>query len=128
MSSSGSSTFWNAVSTGIRLYIWKMKPTCRARQAVSLFADMWVISSPATVMLPEVGRSSPPRRLRSVVFPEPLGPMNATNSPLSTSRFSPWRTWISSLPRWYFLSRSRTLISASPFPDRQLAPYLPPDQ
>src|SRR4030067_713715 len=112
----GSSTFWKAVRTGIRLYIWKTKPTWRARQAVSLPADRRVISSPATVMLPEVGRSSPPIRLRRVVLPEPLGPMKATNSPLSTSRFKPWRTWISSLPRWYFLSRLRTRTRLAPFP------------
>ena len=33
------------------------------------------------------------------VFPEPLGPMKATKSPLSTSRLRPWRTWICSPPR-----------------------------
>ena len=33
VSSSGSSTFRAAVSTGSRLYIWKTKPMCRARQA-----------------------------------------------------------------------------------------------
>src|SRR3990172_9092659 len=108
VSSKGSSTFWKAVSTGIRLYIWNTNPTWRARQAVSLRPDMWVISSPATVMLPALGTSSPPSRLRSVVLPEPEGPMKATNSPLSTSRFRPWSTSISSLPRWYFLSRERT--------------------
>ena len=30
--------------------------------------------------------SSPPMRLRSVVLPEPLGPMSATNSPAAMSR------------------------------------------
>jgi hypothetical protein len=33
-----------------------------------------VISSPATVMLPELGTSSPPSRFKSVVLPEPDGP------------------------------------------------------
>ena len=99
VSSSGSSTFWNAVSTGIRLYIWKTNPTWRARHVVSLRADIRVISSPATVTLPSEGTSSPPSKFSSVVLPEPLGPMNAMNSPASTSRLSPWRTWISSPPR-----------------------------
>src|SRR5262249_20520062 len=54
-------------------------------------------------------------RLSSVVLPEPLGPMKATNSPFSTSRFSPCRTWISSPPRWYLLSSPRTLIRLEPF-------------
>ena len=84
VSSSGSSTLRKAESTGIRLYIWKMKPTWRARQAVSFARLSRLISSPATVMLPALGTSSPPSRLRSVVLPEPLGPMKATKSPLST--------------------------------------------
>ncbi len=81
--------FWNAVRTGIRLYIWKTKPTWRALQAVSLWAERAVISSPDTATLPVVGRSSPPSRFRSVVLPEPEGPMKATNSPGSMSRFKP---------------------------------------
>ncbi len=36
VSRSGSSTFSNAVMTGIRLYIWKTKPTLSARQRVEL--------------------------------------------------------------------------------------------
>ena len=75
-----------------------MNPTWRARQAVSFARLSRLISSPATVMLPELGTSSPPIRLRSVVLPEPLGPMKATKSPLSTLRLTPWRTCSSSLP------------------------------
>src|SRR5271166_4726023 len=67
----------------MRLYIWKIKPTCRARHEVSLLPDMCVISSPATVMLPRVGVSRPPSRFSRVVLPEPLGPMNATKSPIN---------------------------------------------
>src|SRR5215471_2846099 len=59
-----------------------MKPTCRARHSVSLLLDMWVISSPSTVILPADGTSSPPSRFSSVVLPEPLGPMKATKSPV----------------------------------------------
>src|SRR5215216_2672733 len=36
VSSSGSSTFWYAVSTGSRLNCWKTKPTCRERQEAPL--------------------------------------------------------------------------------------------
>ena len=72
-----------------------------------------MISSPATVMVPRVGTSKPPSKFSSVVFPEPLGPMNATKSPLSTSRFNPCRTRISPPPRWYVLSRPRTRIRLS---------------
>src|SRR5215510_8796256 len=77
---------------------------------------MRVISSPATVTLPSDGTSSPPSRFSKVVLPEPLGPMNAMNSPASTSRLSPWRTWISSPPRRYVLPSPRARISASPLP------------
>ena len=66
MSKSGSSTFWNAVSTGIRLYIWKTNPTWRARQAVSFAPDMRVISSPATVTLPADG-TSPSRAMATTL-------------------------------------------------------------
>src|SRR5882672_7356509 len=95
-----------------------MKPTWRALQAVSLLADMCVISSPDTEIVPEEGTSSPPNKFSNVVLPDPLGPMNATKSPLSTSRFRPLRTWISSPPRAYFLSRPRTWIKLAelPFP------------
>ena len=49
-----------------------------------------------------VGTSRPPSKLSKVVLPEPLGPMKATKSPLSTSRFRPCKTWISSPPRRRF--------------------------
>ena len=81
-----------------------MNPTCRARQAVSFARLSRLISSPATVMLPALGTSRPPSRLRSVVLPEPLGPMKATKSPLSTLRLTPCRTCSSSLPRRYVLA------------------------
>ena len=39
--------------------------------------------------LPLVGRSSPPSKYSSVLLPEPLGPIIATNSPGSTLRLTP---------------------------------------
>src|ERR1700682_1877537 len=93
-----------------------MKPTWRALQAVSLLADMCVISSPDTEIVPAEGTSSPPSKFSNVVLPDPLGPMNATKSPLSTSRFRPWRTWISSPPRAYFLSKPRTWTKLAELP------------
>src|SRR6267378_2734946 len=101
-----------------------MKPTWRALQAVSLLADMCVISSPATEIVPADGTSSPPSKFSKVVLPDPLGPMNATKSPLSTSRFSPWRTWITSPPRAYVLSRPRTCtkLAEVPFPSTLTMP------
>ena len=34
---------------------------------------------------PEVGTSNPPTRLSNVLFPQPLGPINAQKSPFPTS-------------------------------------------
>ena len=42
-------------------------------------------SSPSIRMLPLVGLSNPPKRCSSVDFPQPDGPMMATNSPFSIS-------------------------------------------
>ena len=41
---------------------------------------------------PEVGRSCPPMRRSSVVFPQPLPPMIATTRPRSTRMVTPLRT------------------------------------
>src|SRR5580700_4510849 len=104
-----------------------MNPTCLARHSVNLLPDIFVISSPATVILPCVGTSNPPSKFSSVVLPDPLGPINATNSPWSTSRFSPRSTSISSPPRRYFLSSPRILIRLFPFPmpsTRTMSPLL----
>src|SRR5436190_4226224 len=43
-------------------------------------------SSPPISIDPNVGRSKPAMRRSSVVLPQPLGPTNEMNSPLSTSR------------------------------------------
>ena len=83
VSFSGSSTFSSAVSTGIRLNCWKMKPTCSLRQRA-----IWRSFSCAQVV-PEhadrrrrVGRSMAAIRCSRVDLPEPEGPISATNSPL----------------------------------------------
>src|SRR5215468_3951677 len=47
-------------------------------------------------------------RLRSVVFPEPEGPISATKSPRGISSVSPCRTSIFCLPRSYTLVTLRT--------------------
>ena len=46
------------------------------------------ISFPSINTLPEVGVSSAPIILRSVLFPEPDSPTTATNSPLETEKFT----------------------------------------
>ena len=55
--------------------------------------------SPATSTVPSEGWSRPPIRLRSVVLPEPEGPISARKSPFGTSRLSPSSTSMRSEPR-----------------------------
>src|ERR1017187_3151159 len=107
VSLSGSSTFSSAVSTGIRLNCWKMKPMCSLRQwAISrslISASAW----PSTCKLPEVGRSIAAMRCSSVDLPEPDGPISTTNSPFSMVRVTCFSatTWNS--------SRTNSLLSFS---------------
>ena len=57
--------------------------------------------------LARVARSSPAIRFKSVVLPEPDGPMSARNSPSSTLRSSPTKTGIRNSSRRYSLSTPR---------------------
>src|SRR5688572_3150176 len=69
--------------------------------------------SPPTWTSPEVGPSRPPTRLRSVVLPEPEGPISATKSPFGMSSVRPCSTSTVCLPRTYDLWTSRTRTIAS---------------
>ena len=53
------------------------------------------VSLPSSVTRPAVGRSTAPRRWRSVLLPQPLGPMSASQSPAATSRVTPRSAWTS---------------------------------
>src|SRR5260370_28622207 len=75
---------------------------------------MALINSLPTRMVPWLGWSRPAISLSSVVFPEPLGPIRARNSPSGTSRLRSFSTSICSLPRRKYLCRllTRTIGSA----------------
>ena len=73
--------FSSAVSIGSRLKNWKMKPMCSRRSFVSSVSPRVVISVPAIVTLPPVGRSSPARMCISVDLPEPDGPITVVSWP-----------------------------------------------
>src|SRR3954453_3828131 len=68
---------------------WKMKPVCSRRRGVRSLSPSVVMSWPAMVTLPAVGRSSPARICISVDLPEPDGPMTAVRRPVSMSRSTP---------------------------------------
>src|SRR3989304_1493838 len=96
---------------------------CRDLQAASLFPEKRSIRSPPTETAPAVGESRPPMMFRSVLLPEPEGPMRARNPPFARLRSSPSRTWISSAPRLKVLLTFSTRTSA-PF-DSLIAPAPP---
>src|SRR6059036_1402138 len=76
----------------------------------SLMREMGV---PSMTISPAVGRSRPPIRWSSVLFPEPLGPMIDTNSPAAMSRVTPASARTSASPWRNTLCTSRTEIIAS---------------
>src|SRR5216684_574971 len=65
---------------------WKTKPIRERRNRASSASLRPASAVPPTVTVPDVGRSSPATRLRSVDLPPPDGPMMAVNSPSSTWR------------------------------------------
>src|SRR5439155_2486141 len=98
-SRSGSATFSLAVSPGSRLKNWKITPIRSRRSCVqSASVNPWV-ESPSMTTSPSVGRSRPPIRLSSVLFPLPLGPMMARNSPWDTSNETLWTARMIEAPR-----------------------------
>src|SRR5262245_11939465 len=84
------------------------------RQRASAAPPMRAMFVPATFTSPDVGWSTPPIRFRSVVFPEPEGPMSATNSPSGMLSESPSSTRTSSASRRYTLITFWT--STAPMP------------
>ncbi len=66
-------------------------PTVVSRYAASSSPVIRARSFPPASMRPELGRSRPPIRWRSVDFPEPDLPNSATRSPRHTSSETPRR-------------------------------------
>src|ERR1700720_1347966 len=63
-----------------------MKPHVRRRNRARARPRSVAQSTPATRTCPSSGVSSPPRRKRRVLLPEPLGPVTATTSPRAAAR------------------------------------------
>ncbi len=64
-----------------RLKNWNTMPMCRRRMIASSSSLLPTSGSPASDTSPSVGVSSPATMLSSVDFPQPDGPITATNSP-----------------------------------------------
>ena len=88
----GSETFSPALSDGMRLYDWKMKPTWSRRVLDSALRPACTICVPIIWMEPESAASNPDRQYSSVDFPDPLGPTMPTISPDSTRKLTPRST------------------------------------
>src|SRR5664279_4651630 len=84
-----------------------MKPTFALRHFASAASLIEETCWSPTRIVPDVGRSMPAMRLRSVVLPEPEGPMSATKSPSSTDSDNLSRTVRTCVSRVYcFTSES----------------------
>jgi hypothetical protein len=85
---SATRTFSSTESVGKMLVSWKERPIpARVRRA----ALQPVMSRPLKAIRPSDARYCPERRLKSVVFPAPLGPMMLLSARGGTSRLT-WST------------------------------------
>ena len=71
-----------------QLWVSSRMPLCRAIQARRASSSSAAASVPFRSTLPSVGVSRQERMFISVVLPEPLEPMMATNSPRATAMFT----------------------------------------
>jgi hypothetical protein len=83
------SAFSTTVSCAIRWKAWNTKPTDRFRSRDGFVVAERATLRPSNSCSPDVGRSRQPRIDKSVVLPEPLGPMIASFSPARISRLTP---------------------------------------
>src|SRR5205085_11711580 len=81
--------------------VWNVLPTPR-RESSS--GDIPVMSSPQNSTDPDVGLICPRMLLKSVVLPEPLGPITPTISPGPTDRLTP--STALTAPYCFFMSRT----------------------
>src|SRR5829696_3091814 len=81
-----------------------MNPILSALKRVRFLSDIREMDSPPTNTSPRSNSSRPERQLRSVVFPQPEGPMTATISPRAIERSTPRRAWTRTPPAVYSFS------------------------
>ena len=86
-----------------------MKPILSRRTAVKPSSARPSRRSPSRVMVPDVGRSSPPMRFSSVDFPDPDGPTMETISPFGISSVMSCSAVTRRRPSKCLLTCSRTI-------------------
>src|SRR5262245_46601030 len=90
-----------------------MKPILSRLTRVSASSGSPASDSPSTRTIPEVGRSSPPTRLRSVDLPEPEGPMIDTISPRAIASVTRSRAVTCRLPANRLLTSSSSMTGGA---------------
>ena len=85
----GSVTFSSTLIPSSRLKNWKTIPMCFLRMRARSFSSLPASDSPDTATSPSVGVSNPATRFSRVDFPQPDGPITATNSPSCMVRSTP---------------------------------------
>src|SRR5260370_605563 len=78
-----------AVSVGSKLKRWKTKPILWRRNLERAASLSSVRALPSTSTLPREACATPPITYNSEDLPQPEGPITTTDSPGSTSRFTP---------------------------------------
>ena len=78
--------FSPTVRFGIRLNDWNTSPIFFLRSSLSAESPRVFRKTPSTAIFPASTEINPAAAWRSVLFPEPLGPMTARKSPCSTQR------------------------------------------
>ena len=106
----GIAAFSAAVRAGNRLYCWKTKPMFLARYFVFRASPIAETSSPKITTLPASPSRMPAMTERSVVFPQPEGPISRDIWPASTSQSTPRSaaTRFSPVPKYFSTPRMRT--------------------
>src|SRR3954470_15708889 len=114
-------TFSCAGSSGKTFDTWNVRPMpARVRRN----GGFDVMSAPSSSTRPLVGRSNPETRLKSVVFPAPLGPMTPSSSPSRTSSSTPVTMVAPPMtsPR-YLVARIGDALTRGPYARFRLAPH-----
>src|SRR5262249_15971189 len=91
-----------------------MNPILSRRTLVSSSSEMAASEAPSTRTSPDVGRSRPPMRFRSVDFPDPDGPTIDTISPRAIDTVTASSAMTCRLPSNRFVIRSRSITLLAP--------------
>src|SRR5699024_3383963 len=83
---------------GTKLEACKIKPISLKRNCVRFSSETSLNLFPFIKTLPSEGCCNPPIIVNKVLFPDPLGPITATNSPASIEKFVFSKAIISWLP------------------------------